>query len=193
MTSTVTDFRAELVAVAKTVPELRRAIREWFGGAAYGGVEADIQLCVTELVGNVIRHVGEGTPVSVRVACVDAVRVRVEVRDPDPRALPVLLSAAGDGESGRGLALVGALAVRWGVEVEALGKTVWCELAGAGFPLAMERCRERERERERERLGALVAWVEEKGRPALSPDTPRPRWLPLRATAVVPRVQVFVC
>ncbi|WP_405820339.1 ATP-binding protein [Streptomyces sp. NBC_01390] len=159
MKTTVTDFRTELVAVAKAVPELRRALRAWFGGAAHGGVEADIQLCVTELVGNVIRHVGEGTPVSVRVACVDTARVRVEVRDPDPRALPVLLSAVGDSESGRGLALLGALAVRWGVEVGALGKTVWCELAGNGFPLAMERCRERAR------LGKLVAWTEGEGRP----------------------------
>ncbi|MGW8992331.1 ATP-binding protein [Streptomyces zhihengii] len=31
-------------------------------------------------------------------------------------------------ESGRGLALLEALAVRWGVERRAGGKTVWCEL-----------------------------------------------------------------
>jgi len=128
-----TDFGAEMPAVAKAVPELRRAVREWFGDAeAYGHVGADVQLCVTELVGNVIRHVGEGTPVSVRVGCVDGARIRVEVSDPDPRALPVLLSATGADESGRGLALLGVLAVRWGVEVRAVGKTVWCEVVGAG-------------------------------------------------------------
>lgn len=73
----------------------------------------------------------------------DGARIRVEVGDPDPRALPVLLSAARADESGRGLALLGALAVRWGVEVEmemeAVGKTVWCEVAGAGVPQAMQR------------------------------------------------------
>ncbi|WP_330288872.1 ATP-binding protein [Streptomyces sp. NBC_00576] len=157
--TTTADFGAELLAVPKAVPELRRAVREWFGEDAYGRVGGDVQLCVTELVGNVVRHVGEGTPVSVRVGCVDGARIRVAVGDPDPRALPVLLSATGADESGRGLALLGALAVRWGVEVEAGGKTVWCELEGAGVPRAMER------RREQERLGELVAWMEEKGGP----------------------------
>ncbi|MGW0822023.1 hypothetical protein [Streptomyces sp. NPDC002845] len=41
--------------------------------------------------------------VSVCVARTGA-RTRVEVTDPDPRALPVLLHATGDDESGRGLA-----------------------------------------------------------------------------------------
>lgn len=88
---------------------------------------ADVQLCVTELVGNVIRHVGEGTPVRVRVARADGC-TRVEVCDPDPRALPVLMRVADDDESGRGLVLLDAVALRWGVEPEAAGKTVWCEL-----------------------------------------------------------------
>jgi hypothetical protein len=87
------------------------------------------RLCVTELVANVIRHVREGTPVRVRVARVDGGRVRVEVTDPDTRALPVLVHATGDDEAGRGLALLDAVALRWGVEQEASGKTVWCELA----------------------------------------------------------------
>lgn len=51
------------------------------------------------------------------------------VTDPDPRALPVLVGAVGsEAESGRGPALLDALAVRWGVEQEADRKTVWCEL-----------------------------------------------------------------
>lgn len=50
MNATTTDFGAELPAVAKAVPELRREVREWFGEDVYG--------CV-----------GEGTPVSVRVGC----------------------------------------------------------------------------------------------------------------------------
>jgi anti-sigma regulatory factor (Ser/Thr protein kinase) len=92
---------------------------------------ADVQLCVTELVGNVIRHLGEGTPVRVRVVRADGGRTRVEVVDPDPRALPVVLRATGDDESGRGLALLDAVALRWGVEQGAAGKTVWCELGEA--------------------------------------------------------------
>ncbi|WP_043452980.1 ATP-binding protein [Streptomyces fulvoviolaceus] len=116
----------DLLAAPEAVPGLRRAVRRHLGEPC-----ADVQLCVTELVANVIRHVGEGVPVRVRVARVDGGRIRVEVTDPDARALPVLLHATGDDEAGRGLALLDAVAVRWGVEQGVAGKTVWCELAEA--------------------------------------------------------------
>ncbi|MEU4655248.1 ATP-binding protein [Streptomyces sp. NPDC023723] len=108
-----------LLAVPKAVPELRHLLRH------HGH---DVLLCVSELLTNVIDHLGAGTPVTVRVYATGGGRVRVEVTDPDPRALPVLLSASGTSESGRGLALVAAVAVRWGVEPGADRKTVWCEL-----------------------------------------------------------------
>ncbi|GAA2687401.1 ATP-binding protein [Streptomyces lunalinharesii] len=114
-----------LLAVPKEVPLLRRAVRAHLGAGAAGEVE----LCVSELVGNVIRHVGEGTPVTVHVGRTGDGRVRVEVTDPDPRALPVLLRAAADDENGRGIALLDAVALRWGVRPGAAGKTVWCEVA----------------------------------------------------------------
>ncbi|WP_328340029.1 ATP-binding protein [Streptomyces violaceus] len=113
-----------LAVAPEVVPELRRTLR-----ACLGGPCADVQLCVTELVGNVIRHVGEGAPVRVRVTRSGG-RTRVEVSDPDPRGLPVLRHAGADDETGRGLALLGAVALRWGVEQGEAGKTVWCELAG---------------------------------------------------------------
>jgi anti-sigma regulatory factor (Ser/Thr protein kinase) len=116
----------DLLATLKAVPDLRRALRRYLGGPC-----ADVQLCVTELVANVIRHVGEGTPVRVRVARVAGGRVRAEVTDPDSRALPVLLHASGDDETGRGLALLDAVALRWGVDQGVAGKTVWCELDGS--------------------------------------------------------------
>ncbi|MFE2312183.1 ATP-binding protein [Streptomyces sp. NPDC059441] len=115
-----------LPALPKSVPDLRRIVRQYLDAPC-----ADVLLCVTELVGNVIRHLGEGTPVRVRVVRADGGRTRVEVADPDPRALPVLLCASGDDESGRGLALLDAMALRWGVEQGAAGKTVWCELGEA--------------------------------------------------------------
>ncbi|MGV4887144.1 ATP-binding protein [Streptomyces viridosporus] len=109
----------ELLAAPAAVSGVRRALRD------HG---ADVQLCASELVTNVIRHLGEGVPVTVRVSC-DGGRTRLEVTDPDPRALPVLHEAVGvDDESGRGLALLDALALRWGVEREPDRKTVWCEL-----------------------------------------------------------------
>ncbi|MFI6401423.1 ATP-binding protein [Streptomyces sp. NPDC050548] len=128
-------FEAALLAVPKAVPELRHAVRGYLGG---DGPHPEVELCVSELVSNVIRHVGEGTPVRVRVARVGRGglagddRIRVEVTDPDPRALPVLLDATTDtglgAESGRGLMLLDAVAVRWGVEQGVSGKVVWCEV-----------------------------------------------------------------
>ncbi|MEU2538689.1 ATP-binding protein [Streptomyces iakyrus] len=110
----------ELLATPAEVSGVRRVLR------SYG---IDVQLCASELVTNVIRHVGEGVPVTVRVWRGEGGRVRLVVTDPDPRALPGLVAAAGaEAESGRGLALLDALAVRWGVEQEAGRKTVWCEL-----------------------------------------------------------------
>ncbi|MFE9450722.1 ATP-binding protein [Streptomyces sp. NPDC006739] len=108
------------------VPGLRRTLRRHFGAPC-----PDVQLCVTELVADVIRHVGEGTPVRVRVSRTAGARVRVGVTDPDARALPTLLHATAADENGRGLALLDAVALRWGVEQRATGKTVWCELPEA--------------------------------------------------------------
>lgn len=108
-------------ATPGAVPEVRHRLREY---------DYDVRLCVTELLTNVVRHVGEGAPVGVRVAGAgEPGRVRVEVTDPDPRAVLTVRSAAETAECGRGLVLVSALADRWGVEHGPGGKTVWCELA----------------------------------------------------------------
>jgi anti-sigma regulatory factor (Ser/Thr protein kinase) len=118
----------ELLAIPKAVPELRRAVRDFLQADC-----PDVQLCVSELLTNVITHVGEGTPVTLRVTG-SALRTRIELTDPDPRALPVHLHAAADAESGRGMALLSAVALRWGIEQGPDHKTVWCELPAPGPP-----------------------------------------------------------
>ncbi|MEV6080424.1 ATP-binding protein [Streptomyces sp. NPDC052069] len=117
-------FTVHLLAVPKAVPEVRRTLRECCGGAD----SPDLLLCVSELLANVIVHLGEGTPVTLRVSGTRSGRVRVELSDPEPGAWPALRAAADGEESGRGLTLVDALALRWGVERRPYGKTVWCEL-----------------------------------------------------------------
>ncbi|MGW7261459.1 ATP-binding protein [Streptomyces sp. NPDC054834] len=112
-----------LLATPKAVPELRYHLR---------ALDFEVRLCATELLTNVIDHLGEGTPVTVRVTGTDLGHTRIEVTDPDPRALPTLLAASETAESGRGLTLVDVLARRWGVEQGADRKTVWCELAQPG-------------------------------------------------------------
>ncbi|WP_189591766.1 ATP-binding protein [Streptomyces massasporeus] len=139
----------ELLATPAEVSRVRRAL---------GPLGIDVQLCASELVTNVIRHVGEGVPVTVRVWRDEGGRVRLGVTDPDPRALPVLVAAAGaEAESGRGLALLDAPAVRWGVEQETGRKTVWGELfteADAGTDTATPKTPERPGRRRRS-AGAL--------------------------------------
>ncbi|MGW2571098.1 ATP-binding protein [Streptomyces sp. NPDC001537] len=116
-------FELDLLATPKAVPELRHHLRAH---------DFEVRLCATELLTNVIDHLGEGTPVTIRVTGTPGGHTRIEVTDPDPRALPVLLSATGTAESGRGLALVDILARRWGVDQGRGRKTVWCELATPG-------------------------------------------------------------
>jgi anti-sigma regulatory factor (Ser/Thr protein kinase) len=78
---------------------------------------ADVaQLCVSELVANVIKHVGPGTP-SMLAVSMNGIRLQIEVHDPNPRALPVLTDAADDAEGGRGMALIDAITDRWGVDL----------------------------------------------------------------------------
>ncbi|MEV8309427.1 ATP-binding protein [Streptomyces flavidovirens] len=85
------------------------------------------QLCVTELVTNVLTHVGAGTPTTLTVSMAGT-RLRIEVRDPDARALPTLLAATDGDESGRGMAIIEAITDRWGVILRADSKVTWCEL-----------------------------------------------------------------
>ncbi len=114
---------AEPEEVAALRVDVRARLREW-------GIQAVIdaaQLCVSELVSNVITHVGPGTPVSL-VLSFRGSRLRIEVRDPDAGVLPTLVRATEDAENGRGMALVDALSDRWGVDLHRDGKVTWCEI-----------------------------------------------------------------
>ncbi|MFE3763015.1 ATP-binding protein [Streptomyces sp. NPDC059104] len=115
-----------LLAVPQAAPLLRHAVREHLGA----GASPDAELCVGELLANVITHLGEGTPVTLRVTG-GAARTRVELTDPDPDGNPAPRNAGDTDESGRGLALLAAVSLRWGVRREPAGKTVWAELPGA--------------------------------------------------------------
>lgn len=117
-------FTAEPAEVAA----LRRAMRLHLGIWGLHEITDEAQLCVSELASNVITHVGPGTPATLAVS-MSGVHLRIEVHDPDTRALPTLLDANVDSEGGRGMALVDALAERWGVQLRLDRKVTWCELA----------------------------------------------------------------
>ncbi|KQW12928.1 ATP-binding protein [Streptomyces sp. Root369] len=121
-------------AEPQEVAALRRSVRLHLGLWGLHGVIDAAQLCVSELVSNVISHVGTGTPATL-VVSMSGTRVRIEVHDSDTRALPVFLDAGLDAESGRGMALVTAVSDRWGVQLQADRKVTWCELP-TGLPSA---------------------------------------------------------
>ncbi len=96
-----------------------------------------VALVVGELAANAVRH-GRvpGRDFGLRLALDTAAGlVRIEVADAAstkrPPAAPP--SSCPEGESGRGLLLVDALAVRWGSSDRCpLGKTVWAEVPVQG-------------------------------------------------------------
>ncbi|MER5222503.1 ATP-binding protein [Streptomyces flaveus] len=115
------------VAEPEKIAGLRRIMRLRLGLWGLHEVIDAAQICVSELTSNVITHVGVGTPTTLAVS-MSGTHLRIEVHDPDTRALPTLIAANSDSETGRGMALVDAIADRWGVELLADRKVTWCEL-----------------------------------------------------------------
>ncbi|MCX4881055.1 ATP-binding protein [Streptomyces sp. NBC_00847] len=115
-------------AEPEEVGALRRIMRLRLGIWGLHDVTDEAQLCVSELAANVITHVGRGTPATLMVS-MKGTHLRIEVHDPDTRALPTLIDAGCDSEGGRGMALVDAVADRWGVLLRPDRKVTWCELA----------------------------------------------------------------
>jgi hypothetical protein len=120
------------LVAAGEVSALRRRVGEHLAGRGLGAYREAAEVCAGELLANAVVHLGAGVPVTLRVWA-PLGRPRVALTDPDPRALPVLLRATDDAESGRGLALLGAMSRRWGVDQHPNGKTVWCDPLPAGY------------------------------------------------------------
>lgn len=116
------------LAEAEELAGLRRVMRLHLELWGLHRVVHPAQVCVTELVGNVIKHVGAGTPTCLTVGMKGG-HLRIEVSDPDGQALPTLVKASGLEEGGRGVALVDGVAARWGVILRGDSKITWCELA----------------------------------------------------------------
>ncbi|MFB6981503.1 ATP-binding protein [Streptomyces scopuliridis] len=115
------------LAEVEELAGLRRVMRVHLNMWGLPGLVDTAQLCVTELVTNVITHVGPGTPTTLAVS-MNGRHLRLEVSDPDTRALPALISVTTEEESGRGMALVNAVTDRWGVILRGDSKVTWCEL-----------------------------------------------------------------
>ena len=86
-------------------------------------IAGDVELTVSELVTNVVRHTRHGGLLEAWDPKPD-VPLRLEVSDSDPS--PVI-QVAGSALGGHGLHIVESIADSWGVNPTARGKTVWAE------------------------------------------------------------------
>jgi anti-sigma regulatory factor (Ser/Thr protein kinase) len=106
-------------------PQLARAfLRSTLETWRLDGFGDITELLVTELVANVVTHVG--APMTVRVHRSPS-KVRVEIDDASTE-VPVVRHPGAADEHGRGVLLVDQLANSWGVDTRSDGKTVWFEL-----------------------------------------------------------------
>ncbi|WP_139216322.1 ATP-binding protein, partial [Streptomyces sp. CC77] len=102
---------------------VRRALRDW-GMREWAD---DAELLTGELLGNVLLHTEGGAVLTLEVLPEPVRRVRLAVQDRSS-AWPRRRTPGEAATSGRGLLLLDALAVRWGVEPRGEGKAVWCEI-----------------------------------------------------------------
>ena len=103
-------------------PAVRAAICAWDIP-----VDPDVAVLLTsELVTNAIRHEVTGI-VMLAITC-SCGQLRVDVHDTS-RALPMLVDAPVDAETGRGLMLVTTLSAEWGFYRTPAGKAVYFTLA----------------------------------------------------------------
>ncbi|WP_347595031.1 ATP-binding protein [Acrocarpospora sp. B8E8] len=105
-----------------------QTLREW----GLPQVADDVQLVVSELVTNALRHAlpdgmnsgASGAPVQLRLVN-QSVHVACAVRDPSER-VPMMCPEDDFAESGRGLLLVQELSLTWGWTIlRGTGKVVW--------------------------------------------------------------------
>ncbi|MGK4582805.1 SpoIIE family protein phosphatase [Kitasatospora sp. HPMI-4] len=116
-----------LPAEPTAVSRARRLVRGTLADWSVEGLTDTAELLVSELVTNSVRYAS--APIGVRLTLGDTLLVEISDPLPDP---PRERHAAEADEGGRGLELVGRLALRWGARAEGMGKVVWFELATDG-------------------------------------------------------------
>ncbi|MFH9657702.1 SpoIIE family protein phosphatase [Streptomyces sp. NPDC017248] len=101
----------------------RRLVRGQLRNWGLPQLAESAELLVSEVVTNAVRHAGSDR-IGLRIVRSDA--LLFEVTDDEP-ALPALLHAGSEDESGRGLRVVSRLAREWGASATGHRKTVWFE------------------------------------------------------------------
>lgn len=115
-------------AEASSVPQARRLVRNHLAGLPEtAALRDDAELLVSELVANVVLHVGGTVTVTVSAT---AGEVLLEVADDSPVA-PTARLFSSTASTGRGMRLLTSLSSAHGVRTRPAGKTVWVRLTAA--------------------------------------------------------------
>ena len=118
---------AEPAAAAEARRQVQAAISAWDAP-----VDRSVAVLLTsELVTNALQHEAGDTVLLVISCCGDELRVCVQDTS---RAVPVLVEACNDAESGRGLMLTTKLSTDWGYYRTSVGKAVYFMLAFEADP-----------------------------------------------------------
>jgi anti-sigma regulatory factor (Ser/Thr protein kinase) len=124
----VVEVSQSLAGEGRAPRQARQLIADHLAGLVEDRLLEDALVVATELVSNVVRHARTSMEVSLSLT-LDGI-VRIAVIDEAPPFIASLAVPAGEFRSGgRGLVLVDALSVRWGVDVLPHGKAMWAELA----------------------------------------------------------------
>ncbi|MFG2406347.1 ATP-binding protein [Streptomyces brevispora] len=123
----------------RSIPLVRKFVRDALIDWACEVPAGDVLLCVSELATNALVHgVPPGRGFRVRLYGERAGgRLRIEMHDSGDGEIPTARRPAPDAEGGRGLLLVSALAAAWGVGERDPGKVVWCEFAASARMFAV--------------------------------------------------------
>lgn len=119
-----------LPGVERSAGDARRFLRDMLGPDH--PVLADLCVCACELLNNGLRHTksGQGGRIAIKLAQATSA-CRIEVTDDGAGGARPRLRRP-DGEGGRGLHIVDALAVRWGYIPIGERTTTWAEFAYRG-------------------------------------------------------------
>ncbi len=129
------QYRMSFTAGAHSAWHVRRIVRSYLREWDLADLTDAVELGVTELLANIVRHVPDRRCTLLLLRRADGGGVRVEVADGSPRQPVVAVAVDDDSVSGRGLVLLEAVVDKWGVGPgPGGGKTVWFECGGAGQP-----------------------------------------------------------
>ncbi|MEV7670637.1 ATP-binding protein [Streptomyces sp. NPDC088752] len=121
-------WELSFLAEPREVAGLRRVVRLHLKMWGLSRQTETAQLCVTEMVTQVIRRAGIGIPVSLSLP-MKGTFLRVEVRVLGEYGAPMPASSRANDQEAVAELLLGSYAERWGTREGPGFKTTWCEIA----------------------------------------------------------------